>query len=203
MAGLLDLYPFIVAEINRAAHVIQGVDGKDFDLPPKTSEILTELRSSRVKMFNLARAEQQSHLGWHAYGAMHGYDALGIVHPVLIAELAEMHDIPLGIVSALRIRIRDEPAFMKGYILGPSPLLLDSSAIPISHEAVLNLLNSTQSGVISHSTPAMVRAAWAGASNGWWDAEKLLLLPPMFGIDQETAMGMMTNAMGEPSVTLA
>ena len=51
--------------------------------------------------------------------------------------------------------------------------------------------------------PAMVRAAWAGASHGWWDAEKLLSLPPMFGIDQETAMGMMTNAMGEPSVTLA
>lgn len=203
MAELLDLYPFIVAEMHRAAHIIQGVDGKDFNLPPKTSEILTELRSSRVKTFNLARVEQQSHLGWHAYGAMHGYDALGIVHPVLIAELAEMHGIPLGIVSALRIRIRDEPAFMKGYILGPSPLLLDSSALPLDHQVVLNLLNKGENGVIAYSTPAMVRAAWTGANHDWWDAEQLLSLPPMFGIDQETAMGMMTNAMGEPSATLA
>ena len=202
-----EIYDKVSREIARLGDLIGGGAGqgcedddftqpraKDFDLPPKTASILRELRASRVEAFNRARAEQQNHLGWHAYGAMHGYDALAIIHPVLIAELAEIHDEPIGLVSALRIRIRDEPALMKGYILGASPLLLTKEALAMS----------TMSGEVEYCTPAMVRAAWAGASLGWWDAEELLMhLPPMYGVDQETAMAMMTDADVEPSVTLA
>ena len=195
-----EIYDTVSREIARLGDLIGGGYAakddmvKEFDLPPKTASILRELRASRVEAFNRARAEQQNHLGWHAYGAMHGYDALAIIHPVLIAELAEIHNEPIGLVSALRIRIRDEPALMKGYILGASPLLLTKEALAMG----------TMSGEVGYCTPAMVRAAWAGASLGWWDAEELLMhLPPMYGVDQETAMAMMTDADVEPSVTLA
>ena len=186
-----------VADLIGGGYAAKDERAKEFDLPPKTASILRELRSSRVETFNRGRAEQQNHLGWHVYGAMHGYDALGIIHPVLIAELAEIHDVHIGLVSALSIRIRDEPALMKGYILGASPLLLTKEGLPM-HYSDVDVVD------VGYSTPAMVRAAWAGASMGWWDAEVLLrYLPPMYGVDQETAMAMMTDAYVEPSVTLA
>ena len=69
-----EIYDTVSREIARLGDLIGGGYAakddmvKEFDLPPKTASILRELRASRVEAFNRARAEQQNHLGWHAYG---------------------------------------------------------------------------------------------------------------------------------------
>ena len=182
----------ITRELQRIGHVI----GQQFQLPPKTAHVLETLRASRVNVNNIARNSQQNHLGWHAYGHMHIYDNLEIVHPILIQELAEIHNVPVGMVSALTIRIRDEPALMKGYVTNISPLVLNKMNYPLE----LPAFNMDE---IAYSTPMLVRAAWAGAEEGWWDAEDLLSLPPMYGVSTEDAVAMLADANTEPSVTLA
>lgn len=182
----------ITRELQRVGHLI----GQQFDLPPKTANILETLRLSRVEIANMARVSQQNHLGWHAYGHTHSYDGLAIVHPILIQELAEIHDVPVALVSALSIRIRDEPALMRGYVTGLAPLVLNEMNYPVQ-------LPTTNMNDIAYITPMLARAAWAGAEKGWWDAEDLLTLPPMFGVSAEDAIEMMANANTEPSVTLA
>tara|TARA_B100001094_G_scaffold329920_1_gene393845 strand:+ start:6161 stop:6730 length:570 start_codon:yes stop_codon:yes gene_type:complete len=187
-----DILIQITRELQRVGHLI----GQQFQIPPKTAHLLETLRASRVSISNKARDSQQNHLGWHAYGHMHSYDNLAIVHPILIQELAEIHNVPVGLVSALTIRIRDEPALMKGYVTSISPLVLNEMNYPLE-------LPTPNMDEIAFITPMLARAAWAGAQEGWWDAEALLSLPPMFGVSAEDAVEMMANADTEASVTLA
>ena len=79
---------------------------------------------------------------------------------------------------------------------GLAPLVLNEMNYPVQ-------LPTTNMNDIAYITPMLARAAWAGAEKGWWDAEDLLTLPPMFGVSAEDAIEMMANANTEPSVTLA
>lgn len=187
-----DILIQITRELKRVGHLI----GQEFELPPKTAHVLKTLRESRVSIKNKARNSQQNHLGWHVYGHKHSYDNLAVIHPILIEELAEIHNVPVGMVSALTIRIRDEPALMKGYVTSISPLVLNKMYYPLQ-------LPTPNMDEIAHITPMLARAAWTGAQEGWWDAEDLLSLPPMLGISTEDAVAMIADADTEASVTLA
>jgi hypothetical protein len=111
----------------------------------------------------------------------------------------------MGILSALVIGYRDEPALMKGYIKGMYPLFVSAPTGNIVEHSMKRPpeLHLHWDSTVTHSTPALVRAAWAGAEEGWWDAEQLMYLPKVYGISDEDAQRLMADAMQEPSVTLA
>lgn len=200
MNEIAEIETLVSREIARVIELI----GTEFDLPPKTASILSELRAARMKCKKLALTNE-NHLGWHTFGQENGGTSIDNILPLLISELSEIHEEPMGILSALVIGYRDEPALMKGYIKGMYPLFVSAPTGNIVEHGMKRPpeLHLHWDSTVTHSTPALVRAAWAGAEEGWWDAEQLMYLPKVYGISDEDAQRLMADAMQEPSVTLA
>jgi hypothetical protein len=200
MNEIAEIETLVAREIARVIELI----GREFDLPPKTASILSELRAARMKCKKLALTNE-NHLGWYTFGQENGGISIDNILPLLISELSEIHEEPMGILSALVIGYRDEPALMKGYIKGMYPLFVSAPTGNIVEHSMKRPpeLHLKWDSTVTHSTPALVRAAWAGAEEGWWDAEQLMYLPKVYGISDEDAQRLMADAMQEPSVTLA
>ena len=181
--------------LREMARVIELI-GREFDLPPKTASVLSELRAARMKCKKLA-LRNENHLGWYMFGGENGGTSVDNILPLLVSELSEIYEEPMGILSALAFSYRDEPALMKGYIRGVQPLFVSAPTGNIVE------LSMNWDSTVTHSAPALLRAAWAGAEEGWWDAEQLMYLPKVYGISDEDAQRLMADAMQEPSVTLA
>jgi len=200
MNEIAEIETLVAREIARVIELI----GREFDLPPKTASILSELRAARMKCKKLAFTNE-NHLGWYTFGQENGGISIDNILPLLISELSEIHEEPMGILSALVIGYRDEPALMKGYIKGMYPLFVSAPTGNIVEHGMKRPpeLHLHWDSTVTHSTPALVRAAWAGAEEGWWDAEQLMYLPKVYGISDEDAQRLMADTMQEPSVTLA
>ena len=156
MNEIAEIETLVAREIARVIELI----GREFDLPPKTASILSELRAARMKCKKLAFTNE-NHLGWYTFGQENGGISIDNILPLLISELSEIHEEPMGILSALVIGYRDEPALMKGYIKGMYPLFVSAPTGNIVEHGMKRPpeLHLHWDSTVTHSTPALVRAA--------------------------------------------
>tara|TARA_R110002020_G_scaffold168349_4_gene357091 strand:- start:5717 stop:6058 length:342 start_codon:yes stop_codon:yes gene_type:complete len=113
---------------------------------------------------------------------------------MLIEELSEIYDTPIGIFSGLQLQMRSDPAMMKVYNRGPAPFFVDKQGKP----------TFDRQGA-ARTTPEYLRVAWDGSLENMWDAEDLLTVPRIYGLTDEGAEFMMQNVKTYvgPDITVA
>ena len=155
--------------------------GSEFDIPPKTAALITSLRASKARLALRVDDSLHQHLGWHALGSE---NVIGRnIWYMLIEELSEIYDTPIGLLSALKLNIRSDPSFMRVRNGGPAPFYVDSSGNPTYDRKAAN-----------RTMPEYLRAAWHGGMENMWDTEDLLTVPRIVGLTDEGAEYMMENA---------
>ena len=133
--------------------------GESFPIPPRTADLITERRRLMVHLDDRVTDNAYNHTGWGEIfvpANVAGIDD-ALTKYALCVELAEMYNVPVSFPAALHMQISTEPARMRVYNMGMTPLT-----------------NRTQ----TLSTPSLTRVAWEGAEFGLWDMEDVFTLPP-------------------------
>jgi len=166
--------------------------GSEFDIPPKTAALIATMRASKASLRLRVDDSLHQHLGWHILGSENVINQN--IWYMLIEELSEIYETPIGILSALQLIIRSDPSYMRVRNRGPAPFFVDINGKPTFDRAVAH-----------RTTPEYLRCAWDGSLEHMWDAEDLLTVPRIFGLTDEGALYMMKNAKihNGPDVTVA
>ena len=145
--------------------------------------IMTERRVAGVALETMQDVYYSKHTGWAEVvtpAALVGVQD-PLMHWMLVREIAKQFSVPVSFVLGLDLIPTAEPARLAVYNRGPVPLIADGKG-----------------------TPALYRAAYAGADAGDWDAELLLLLPPpQFVLPMEMLEKVSVSTSGEPDLTMA
>ena len=169
--------------------------GTSFDIPPKTASVIKALRESRARLTLRVDDSLHQHLGWHSIGQE---SIVGInIWYMLIEELAEIYEIPVSVLSALRLSLRSDPSFMAVTNRGPAAFFVDNH----------NQLTWDRT-VATYVTPEYLRVAWDLAmtdENESYNVEDLLTLPRIYGLTDAGSRVMMSQVKTHsgPEVTVA